>query len=95
MGRGGQAPEDDTLETEYKSELSRSAMTAGKMLMQWKTKGLGRRGRAREDFLRSVREVKQGVSEAIRREQVPPGYHDAIRKYFDSIKEERHDEPAD
>jgi hypothetical protein len=32
-----------------------------------------------------VREVKQGVSEAIQQEQVPPGYHDAIKKYFDTL----------
>ncbi|MHC4202141.1 MAG: hypothetical protein ACYSU0_19290 [Planctomycetota bacterium] len=86
MGRGGEAPEDDELETEYKSELSRSSMTAGRMLMQWKTKGLGKRGRAREDFLRSVKNVKQGYEEAILREQVPPGYREAIKKYFDSIE---------
>ena len=86
-GMGGQAPEDETLDTEYKSRLSRSAMTAGKMLMQWKTKGIGKRGRAREDFLRSVRDVKQGCEEAILREQVPPGYREAIKKYFDSIEE--------
>jgi hypothetical protein len=86
-GRGGQAPEDETQKTDFKSELSRSAMTAGKMLMQWKTKGLGRRGRAREDFRESVGAVKQAYQEAILREQIPPNYHEAIKRYFDSIEE--------
>jgi hypothetical protein len=31
--------------------------------------------------------VKQGVSEAIQQEQVPPGYHEAIKKYFDTLPE--------
>jgi hypothetical protein len=31
--------------------------------------------------------VKQGVAEAIRSEQVPPGYHTTIQKYFDRLGE--------
>ena len=30
--------------------------------------------------------IKQGISEAITQEQVPPGYHEAIRGYFDSLE---------
>jgi hypothetical protein len=33
--------------------------------------------------------VKQGVSEAIRNERVPPGYHGAIQKYFDNLPEKK------
>jgi len=85
-GKGGKAPEDDTLETDYKSERSRSALTAGKVLMEWKTRGLSDPGKAREDYRRQVRQIKQGVSEAILQEQVPPGYHDAIKGYFDTLE---------
>ena len=42
-------------------------------------------GTRAEDFRNTVREVKQGVSEAIQQEQVPPGYHEAIKKYFDTL----------
>jgi hypothetical protein len=31
--------------------------------------------------------VKQSVAEAIRNEQVPPGYHGTIQKYFDKLPE--------
>ncbi len=36
-----------------------------------------------------MRGVKQGVSEALQAEQVPPGYHDAIKKYFDTLPEKK------
>ena len=39
------------------------------------------------EFRDGVKRVKQGVSEAIQQEQVPPGYHEAIKKYFDSLPE--------
>ena len=84
-GKGNVAPEDDELETDYTSEQSRSSMTAGKILLKWKTRGSAPTGQANIDYQKQVAEVKKGVSEAILREQVPPGYHDAVRKYFDSM----------
>lgn len=86
IGRGGIAPEDDELESDFMSEQSRSSMTAGKILLKWKTLGTAPAGKAKIEYDQQIREVKKGVSEAILREQVPPGYHDAIRKYFDSLE---------
>jgi hypothetical protein len=57
------------------------------MLLQWKTKELGEAGARNDDYRAALREVKQGVSEAIISEQVPPGYHATIQKYFDSLPE--------
>jgi hypothetical protein len=34
-----------------------------------------------------VRDVKQGLSEAILHEEIPPGYHEGIKGYFDSMSE--------
>ena len=62
-------------------------LTAGKMLMQWKESELGPSGQAQERYIRQIREVKQGVNEAILREQVPRGYHETIKQYFDSLEE--------
>jgi hypothetical protein len=31
-------------------------------------------------------DIKQGVAEAIEQEQIPPGYRDAIQKYFDQFE---------
>lgn len=86
-GRGGVAPEDPDAQTDFKSEQSKSALVAGKLLLQWKTHELSDKGEARENFLQRVADVKQGASEAILKEQVPPGYHDAITKYFDTMGE--------
>ncbi|MFN0055652.1 MAG: hypothetical protein ACKV0T_26185 [Planctomycetales bacterium] len=85
MGRGGVAPEDDSVETDFKTEQSKSQVTAGKVLMSIKSKGLSDRGDAKKAYRTAVENVKQGYSEAILQEQVPPGYHEGIKKYFDNF----------
>lgn len=87
MGRGGKAPEDDAAKTGFKTEQSKSAVTAGKVLLSLKTKGLSDRGDAKKDFRGLIQNVKQGVSEAIVQEQIPPGYYDGIKSYFDTIEQ--------
>jgi hypothetical protein len=85
IGNGAKRPEDDSVSTGFKSEKSTAALTGGKMLLEWKTKEVGETGNRGAEFRDAVREVKQGVSEALQAEQVPPGYHEAIKKYFDSL----------
>ena len=89
IGRGGKAPEKPEEKTDFTPERSRSAYKAGKILLQWKTRQVSDPGTVRENYQRQVQAVKQGVSEAILQEQVPPGYHEAIKKYFDSLEETR------
>jgi hypothetical protein len=86
-GAGGKAPENDDAETDFKPERSPTQLTAGKTLLQWKTQEMGPTGARTEEYREAVRQVKQGVSEAIAAEQVPPGYHTAIQKYFDTLPE--------
>ncbi len=85
IGNGARRPEDDTAQTGFKPEKSSSALAGGKLLMQWKSSEVGETGARAEDYRDSLRQVKQGVSEAITAEQVPPGYHAAIQKYFDAL----------
>ncbi len=85
MGEGGEAPEDNTLETDHKTEKSRSSLTAGKILLQWQIDENADPGTVRGNYSERMREVKQGVDEAIVRERIPPGYHDGIRRYFDKL----------
>jgi hypothetical protein len=85
IGDGSKRPEDDSVTTGFKPEKSTSALAGGKMLLEWKTKEVGETGARDPAFRDAVREVKQGVSEAIQQEQVPPGYHEAIKKYFDTL----------
>ena len=87
LGAGGKAPEDDSLKTDFKQEKEQSKLAGGKTLLQWKTSEVGESGARAEDFRDAIRDVKQRVSEAITAEQVPPGYHSAIQKYFDSLPE--------
>lgn len=92
-GRGGTAPEKPDADTGFKSERSRSAFKAGKILLQWKTQQLSDRGTAKENYAEQIQTVKQGMSEAILQERVPPGYHDAIKKYFDALGEKKREKP--
>jgi hypothetical protein len=86
MGEGGVAPEDDTVQTDFVDERSKSAVQKGKILLSMKTKGLSDTGEARKEYRAIVSDIKQGVAEAIEQEQIPPGYRDAIQKYFDQFE---------
>jgi hypothetical protein len=95
MGEGGKAPEDDSIVTDFKTEQSRSAVTAGKVLLSVKTKGLSDKGDASKEYKSLIQKVKQGYSEAILQEQVPPGYHEGIKSYFDNLdKSNKNDKSA-
>lgn len=85
-GEGGEAPEDPTKKNNFKSERSKTALHAGRILMKWETKEKAKKGAVAKDYLNHVREVQQGVSEAIVQEQIPPGYHESIQNYFDSLE---------
>ena len=87
IGNGGTVGEDDTAKSDFKKEKDKVQLGAGKLLMEWKEEGVGETGQKASDYQQAIRNVKQGVSEAIRNEQVPPGYHSAIQKYFDRLPE--------
>ncbi len=84
-GEGGLAPENDAVKNEFQSEVAKSAVTAGKTLFSQKTQGLGDKGIVAENYRSLATQVKQGVSDALEQEQVPPGYHEGIKKYFDTL----------
>lgn len=92
-GQGGGEPEkeDDSLKTRFKPEQSKSAVKAGKMLLTINTKGVPPSDAAAEEvktqYRDLVRSVKNSAEEAIQQEQIPPGYHDGIKNYFNSLDE--------
>lgn len=86
FGEGQQMPENENVESGFQSEYSKSAVQAGKVLLSMKTQGEGEQGDVVKNYRTLVNQVKQGVSEAILTEQVPPGYHDSIKSYFDSLE---------
>jgi hypothetical protein len=88
VGQGGTVGEDPNAKTATKEEKAKTQLGAGKLLMQWKEEGIGEIGNRQGDYQAAVRAVKEGVSEAIRNEQVPPGYHSAIQRYFDRLPTE-------
>lgn len=87
QGQGNIAPEDDSVVTNFKTEKEKTKLRAGKILLKWKTKGMAKTGQAVKDYEKSIHTVKQDAAQAIESEQVPAGYHDAIKKYFDTIEQ--------
>jgi hypothetical protein len=88
QGRGGIAPEDEGVRTQFTPDLARSALSAGKNLLEWKERAVNAPGDAPENYEEAVKAVKEGVDEAILHEEVPPGYHDVIKQYFDTLEGE-------
>ena len=91
-GRGGKAPEDESQKTAFQPERSPAGIQAGKTLLTLKTKGEGEKGQVKKEYKSLVRDVKQGASEAVLQEQIPPGYHEGIKKYFDALDRQAKDE---
>ncbi|MEZ6040933.1 MAG: hypothetical protein R3C20_10530 [Planctomycetaceae bacterium] len=89
FGKGGEAPEDDSDPEGYKDEKSKTQIQAGKVLLSIKTKEYASEKDFDPNELRqykeSVSNIKSGVQAAIESEQVPPGYVDGIKGYFDKL----------
>ncbi len=85
-GYGPRPYGDETLGSTFHPEKSASLLQPGRMLMEWKTREVSEAGPAREEYLRAIQDVKQQASEAIVQEQIPPGYQSAIKKYFDTFR---------
>ncbi len=98
MGGGEPEKEDDSVKTNFKSEQAKSAVKAGKMLLTINTKGVPPSDAAAEEvktqYRNLVRSVKNSAEEAIQQEQIPPGYHDGIKNYFNSLEEAPPIEPV-
>lgn len=88
QGEGGKAEENEASKSEFKDENDSSPVKAGKMLMSLSSKGEGEKGESKQQYQDLVRSLQQGVSEAIRREDIPPGYQENIKKYFEDLDDE-------
>lgn len=89
FGKGGEAAEDDSVETGFKNEQSKSAVVAGKMLLSMQTKGEAEKGEVVRDYKQLLQSVKQGAMEAMNTEQIPPGYHESIKSYFNTLEKSK------
>ena len=98
MGKGGEgerdAPgamqdEDDSDPEGYKDEKTKTQIQAGKILLSIKTKEAATEKDFDPEELKkyesTVSEIKSGVQAAIENEQIPPGYVDGIKGYFDNL----------
>jgi tetratricopeptide (TPR) repeat protein len=98
MGQGGAGEreeggspmdEDDSDPEGYKDEKTKTQIQAGKVLLSIKTKEAATEKDFDPEELKkyesTVSEIKSGVQAAIENEQIPPGYVDGIKSYFDNL----------
>ena len=82
--------EDNSDPEGYKDEKSKTQIQAGKVLLSIKTKEAATEKDFDPEELKkyesSVTEIKAGVQAAIENEQIPPGYVDGIKNYFDNLQ---------
>jgi hypothetical protein len=86
---GAMQEEDNSDPEGYKDEKSKTQLQAGKVLLSIKTKEAATEKDFDPEELKkyesTVTEIKAGVQAAIEAEQIPPGYVDGIKSYFDTI----------
>ncbi|APZ96316.1 hypothetical protein [Fuerstiella marisgermanici] len=90
IGRGGETPEDNSDPEGYKTEKEKPQIQAGKILLSIKTKEYAEEKDFDPDKMReyqkSISSLKSSVQSAIDAEEIPPGYTDNIKGYFDNIE---------
>ncbi len=88
IGRGGKAPEDDAAKTAFQTEKTKTAIKKGKILLSMKTKDAPNADLkdVQAEYREIISDIKQGTDEAIEKEDAPPGYHEGIKKYFDTLE---------
>ncbi|QDU78794.1 hypothetical protein Pla110_04980 [Polystyrenella longa] len=85
-GRGGVVDEDPAAKSGFKTEFSKSKLTQGELIMSVASKDVNESGEKEAQLGSLIQDLRQGVSEAIEQEQIPPGYRDSIKKYFDTLE---------
>lgn len=95
VGEGGKAPEDDAARTKFQTEKSKTAIKKGKILLSMKTKDAPNADLKdlEAKYSEIITSIKQGTEEAIEKEQAPPGYHEGIKKYFDTLERVQSEQP--
>jgi hypothetical protein len=87
QGGGAKVDEDDSVETGFVDEKSKSAIQKGKILLSMKSKGLSEAGEMKDaNYKQIVGEIKQSLDDVITQEEIPPGYIEGIKKYFDTLE---------
>ncbi|MDG2131172.1 MAG: hypothetical protein P8K08_24455 [Fuerstiella sp.] len=91
VGRGGESAEDDSDPEGYKKEKEKLQIQAGKILLSIKTKEYAEEldfdPEKIRQYQKSVKSLKSSVQSAIDSEEIPPGYVDGIKGYFDKIED--------
>lgn len=91
VGKGGETPEDDSDPEGYKTEKEKPQIRAGKILLSIKTREYAEEKdfdpEKMRQYQKSLSSLKSSVQSAIDSEEIPPGYVEGIKGYFDKIED--------
>lgn len=91
VGKGGVTPEDDSDPEGYQTEKEKPQIQAGKILLSIKTREYAEEldfdPEKMREYQQSISSLKSSVQSAIDTEEIPPGYVDSIKGYFDKIEQ--------
>ncbi|MDA1166580.1 MAG: hypothetical protein O3B13_26080, partial [Planctomycetota bacterium] len=85
-GRPRIQPENDAVETAFRSERETLLIEPGRRLLLLRRTGLSEAGSSSQEYRLLVKSLQQRIDTAIEVEEIPPGYVSGIRAYFDALK---------
>jgi hypothetical protein len=86
-GTGAAKADEDPLKAEFVNEKAKSAIQKGKVLLSMKSKGQSDPAELKDsNYKVIIGEIRQSIDDVITQEEIPPGYVEGIKKYFDSLE---------
>ena len=86
IGRGGNPGEIGAPPVDFESSKIRGMLGKGKILGVMTFRGEGEKGEVTVDYVETFMEYRQKAEDALEKEEIPHGYKDYVRQYFDAVK---------
>jgi hypothetical protein len=83
--RTDSAKDDGKVDAGFSPAQLHAPLKPGQTIAEWTVHGATDPGAVLKAYQDSLPEVRQEVPAALEREQVPPAYHDGVKKYFDGL----------
>lgn len=87
-GQSSLTPENDLAKTDFREMRESARIDTNRKLMTMRRQGLAEPGSSSQEYQQLVRELRQQVRTAIEVEEIPPGYVNGIRSYFDTLEQQ-------
>ena len=87
QGEGGVAPETEGGDEQFSpTRLSGKFDARGRVIAFRYFRGLPEKGEAVEEYRQVFRAYDEAARDSLNREEIPLGYRECVRKYFESVR---------